>query len=122
VRRLPGGALELRKAAGVVLRWARDPNAPAGAEVWRLGDGAGIPLYRVRRQAGEGSVHDAGGMVILRARVAGGRIVVSDRDGRRLALVVTELPPEKAVLAALSSLTARDRALLLAALEGPAQP
>jgi hypothetical protein len=104
----PGGAVQLRRLDGGLLRLSRD-----GA-LLRVGDGAGIPLARVRLENEEALVHDAGGVVILRARREGGRIVVTDREGGAVAFVVGQTTPERAALVSLSSLSALERALLLA--------
>jgi hypothetical protein len=113
-RRLDGGGVEIRGREGMLLRLTRD-----GAS-WRLGDAAGIPLARVRldEQAGEGVGHDAGGMVIVRVKAGGGRLVVSDRDGSTRALItgkLDQLSLARAALASLPALGAAERALLLIA-------
>ncbi len=102
----PGGR-QLRRADGTALRLSREGT------LLRLGDGAGIPLARARVEAEEALVHDAGGVVVLRARRAGGRIVVTDREGRAAAFVVGQASPEYAALAALPGMRAVERALLL---------
>jgi hypothetical protein len=117
VRPREGGGLDVRGSGGLRLRWTREQagDQQRRGELWRLGDGAGIPLYRLRNDGEEIVAHDAGGLVVLRARHSGGRIVISDRDGRRLALVVGDLPLVTAALAALPGVEAADRALLLTA-------
>jgi hypothetical protein len=104
----PSGSLQLRRLDGGLLRLSRDGG------LLRVGDGAGIPVARVRVEKDEALVHDAGGVVILRARPEGGRIVVTDREGGAVAFVVGQTTPERAALVSLSSLSALERALLLA--------
>ncbi len=120
-RPLPGGGVEIRGRQGMLLRLTREgsPGSPASSS-WRLGDAAGIPLARVRldEKAGEGVGHDPGGMVIIRVKAGGGRLVVSDRDGSTKALItgqIDQLSLTKAALAALPALGAVERALLLIA-------
>ena len=113
-RRLDGGGVEIRERDRLVLRLTREGTS------WRLGDAAGIPLARVRldERAGEGVGHDAGGMVIIRVKAGGGRLVVSDRDGGTRALItgkLDQLSLARAALAALPALGAAERALLLIA-------
>jgi hypothetical protein len=91
------------------LRLTREPSG------WRLGDGAGIPIARTHIVAEESLVHDAGGLVVLRARRSGGRIVVTDREGAAVGFVVGDAPPEIAALVWLPTLSAAERALLLTA-------
>ena len=113
-RRLEGGGVEIRGRQGMLLRLTRE-----GAS-WRLGDAAGIPLARVRLDGArdEAVGHDPGGMVIIRVKAGGGRLVVSDRDGGTRALItgkLDQLSLTKAALAALPSLGGVERALLLVA-------
>lgn len=113
-RRIDGGGVEIRGREGMLLRLTRDGPS------WRLGDAAGIPLARVRldEKGGEGVGHDAGGMVIVRVKAGGGRLVVSDRDGSTLALItgkLDQLSLAQAALASLPGLGAAERALLLIA-------
>jgi hypothetical protein len=116
-RRLEGGGVEIRGREGMLLRLTREGGS------WRLGDGAGIPLARVRldERAGEAVGHDPGGMVIIRVKAGGGRLVVSDRDGGTRALItgkLDQLSLTKAALGALPSLGGAERALLLVAAGG----
>ncbi len=103
------GSLELRRPDGKSLRLSREPTG------FRLGDGAGIPIARTRIDAAETLVHDAGGLVVLRARREGGRIVVTDREGAAVGFVVGDALPEIAALVWLPALGAAERALLLTA-------
>jgi hypothetical protein len=100
-------ARELRRPDGTALRLHREGG------FLRLGDGAGIPIARARIEKDEALVRDAGGQVLLRARRAGGRIVVTDREGAAVGFVVGEAPSEVAALVWLPSLSAAERALLL---------
>jgi len=116
-RRLDGGGVEIRGRQGMLLRLTREGPS------WRLGDGAGIPLARVRldERAGEALGHDPGGMVIIRVKAGGGRLVVSGRDGGTRALItgkLDQLSLTKAALGALPSLGSAERALLLVAAGG----
>jgi hypothetical protein len=113
-RRLEGGGVEIRGRQGMLLRLTREGSS------WRLGDAAGIPLARVRLDGArdEAVGHDPGGMVIIRVKAGGGRLVVSDRDGGTRALItgkLDQLSLTKAALAALPSLGGVERALLLVA-------
>jgi hypothetical protein len=101
------GAVQLRYRDGTGLRLSRE------GDLLRLGDAAGIPLARLRVAGEEAVLHDAGGVVALRARRAGGRIVVTDREGAAVAFVVGQASLEQAALAALSSLSAVERAFVL---------
>jgi hypothetical protein len=106
------GTVQIARADGTALRLSRE------GDLLRLGDAAGIPLARARIDQDEALVHDAGGVVTMRVRRAGGRIVVMDRGGGALAFVVGQTTLEHAALAALSSLSAVERALLLV-MRGP---
>jgi hypothetical protein len=107
VRAPSPGALEVRGSGGVLLDLRRVDG------LLRLGDGAGIPIARVRDDRGEALAHDAGGMLVARARKSGGRIVIADRDGATLGFIVGEVPLERAALASLPTLSAGERAALL---------
>jgi hypothetical protein len=107
-----GGTIQVRYPDGTALRLSRE------GDLLRLGDAAGIPIARVRSEKEEAVLRDAGGVVALRARRAGGRIVVTDREGATVAFVVGNAPLEQAAFAALSSLSAVERVLLLG-LPGP---
>ena len=102
----PGG-LQLRRRDGSGLRLSREGLG------LRLGDAAGIPIARARMEKEEAQVHDAGGIVVLRARQAGGRIVVTDRDGGAVAFVLGQATLDRAALASLSTLSAVERVLVL---------
>jgi hypothetical protein len=113
-QRLDGGGLAIFDSDKLMVKLTRDGPS------WRLGDAAGVPLYRVRLddKLGEGVGHDAGGMVIVRVKASGGRLVVSDRDGSTRALITGKLDQVslvRATLASLPSLGAAERALLLIA-------
>jgi hypothetical protein len=103
------GALDVRGPGGFLLRLKEVDG------LLRLGDGNGIPLARVSSQPDEASAYDAGGMMVARARRAGGRIAIANRDGATTAFVVGEVPLERAALAVLPALTASERAVLLLA-------
>jgi hypothetical protein len=112
--RLEGGGVEIRGREGMVMRLTRE-----GAS-WRLGDAAGIPLARVRLDgaSGEAVGHDPGGLVVVRVKAGGGRLVVSDRDGNLRGLFTGQLDQlslTRAALAALPALGGVERALLLIA-------
>jgi hypothetical protein len=113
--RLQGGGVEIRGRQGLVLRLSRE------GDHLRLGDGAGIPRGRFRRDGEELVGHDAGGAVVLRLKAGGGRLVASDRDGTTLGFILpagaTDGPPaERLALAAFPGLSAAERALLVVAL------
>jgi hypothetical protein len=101
------GAVQIRYRDGTGLRLSRE------GDLLRLGDAAGIPIARLRIAGEEAVLHDAGGVVALRARRAGGRIVVTDREGAAVAFLVGQASLEQAALAALSSLSAVERAFVL---------
>jgi hypothetical protein len=101
------GALDVRGPAGVQLTLKQVDG------LLRLGDGNGIPLARVRSQPDEATAYDAGGMLVARARRAGGRIAIANRDGATTAFVVGDVPLVRAALAVLPALTASERAVLL---------
>jgi hypothetical protein len=102
-----GGGLQIRYADGKALRLTRE------GDLLRLGDAAGIPIARARVEAEEAVLRDAGGIVILRARRAGGRIVVTEREGAIVVFLLGQTALAQAAFAALSSLSAVERALLL---------
>ena len=93
----------------------------------RVGDAKNFPVARVRREGdggpGEALLYDAGGVLSARATVSGGRIAVTNREGRVLAFVVGLDDPERAVLLFLPSalpgglpnLSPSEQALLIAA-------
>jgi hypothetical protein len=104
----PDGSLELQGARGRLLDLRR-------VDGWlRLGDASGIPLARQGPASGEEAlVHGPGGQVLVRARRAGGRIVVSDGGGAITAFVTGEVALDRAALALVPALTAGERVVLL---------
>lgn len=101
------GEVMVRGPEGVRLKLRRDEGG------LRLGDGAEIPLCRVRLEGEQAVVRDAGGTVQAFARPGGGRIVLTDRAGRTTGFVLGDLPLERAALAAVSPLSAGERVMLL---------
>lgn len=92
--RTPGGTLRLERREGGL----------------RLGDAAGVPRARLRTTGEESAVHDAGGLLIAVARLAGGRVVVSNRDGKTIGFVTGAASVENAALAFVPGLGADERA------------
>ncbi len=102
-------ALAIRRPGGHRLLLARVGGA------LRLGDGAGIPVARIRAEGDNGAVaYDAGGLIVASARSAGGRIVLSDSAGHTTGFVTGSASVERAALIMLGMLLPAERAILLA--------
>ena len=80
----------------------------------RVADGEGFPIARLRIDGRQSLLHDAAGILRTQSRDEGGRVVVTDRDGKALGFVIGLDDPSRAPLLFVPGLSEGERALLLA--------